>query len=137
MMKIAAMILTLIFEESLGINLANYTGGSVLEKMDSKSVIPFFKDLKHMWADSGDSISYAYAGTQATTSNMTKHGNKQIINKIKNRLGSGKVAVQRFVRGQFIDSVKQEIFSIIVGQHYQFKNGNQPLTHSYSLRGGS
>ena len=71
-----------------------------------------------MWADSGDSISMAYAGTQATTSNMTKNGDKQILNKLKNKLGQGKVGFQRFLKGQYYDSQKQEVFSILVGQHF-------------------
>ncbi len=42
--------------------------------MDHKKTHDFLKSLKILWADNGDNISWFYAGTNATTSKMTKTG---------------------------------------------------------------
>ena len=65
-----------------------------------------------MWADNGDQISYIYAGTASTTSELTREGKQGLIG----ILGQGAKALGRFYNSTFEDDTKQAaINSLLVG----------------------
>ena len=81
----------------LGIEAEKVLGGKVLEKMDLPTPHPFLEDFKVLWADSGDNISNVYAGTDATTSNMTKNGQSNFLDKITHKVNGTMVGLKRLV----------------------------------------
>ncbi|KAL4492498.1 hypothetical protein ABPG72_005633 [Tetrahymena utriculariae] len=80
-----------------------------------KKIHPFMINFKHAWADNGDQISKHYAGTGATTSKATKQGNIGIMGFLDQSLKG----IERFYKGNFEDSYKQECLDIIIGRNRQ------------------
>ncbi|KAL4445923.1 hypothetical protein ABPG74_010915 [Tetrahymena malaccensis] len=80
-----------------------------------KKIHPFMVNFKHAWADNGDQISKHYAGTGATTSKATKQGNIGIMGFLDQSLKG----IERFYKGNFEDSYKQECLDIIIGRNNQ------------------
>lgn len=67
---------------------------------------PIIKDYKILWADLGDNISQAYAGTLAVTSTMTKSGYTNIFNKTNYKINSYYLGIQRFINSKYNDPLK-------------------------------
>ncbi|EAR85273.2 SacI-like domain protein (macronuclear) [Tetrahymena thermophila SB210] len=80
-----------------------------------KKIHPFMTNFKNAWADNGDQISKHYAGTGATTSKATKQGNIGFMGFLDQSLKG----IERFYKGNFEDSYKQECLDIITGRNYQ------------------
>lgn len=59
-----------------------------------------------MWGDNGDQISKIYAGTGATTSSVTRKGEKSGITSL---FDHGIKTISRFYLNNFEDDFKQEI----------------------------
>lgn len=67
-------------------------------------------DFRTLWANNGDSISIIYAGTGATTSSVTRKGQKSGISSL---FDHGMKTISRFYLNTFDDNFKQEIIEII------------------------
>jgi len=50
----------------------------------------FIKDFQTCWSDNGDKISWHYAGTDATTSTVTKTGKQSVFGFLKGKISSAK-----------------------------------------------
>jgi len=90
-----------------------FTGDFAYEplKMFESSATPFFESLRKLWADNGDAISKIYTGTGATTSSVTRKGDKSgITSFIDHKLKT----LSRFYLNTFDDDFKQEIIDILL-----------------------
>lgn len=81
-----------------------------------KAASPFFEHLRKLWANNGDQISLIYAGTGATTSSVTRKGEKSTFtsffdHKLK--------TVRRFYLNTFDDAYKQEIIDVLLHKKSQ------------------
>lgn len=99
-MKIGLAALESIFLDC-DINLEEMVGGNPLEQMDSGSCHIILKKFKYEWAKTGDNISFLYAGTDATTSNLTKKGYGGVSNKISHKFKSMNVGINRWVKASY------------------------------------
>jgi len=79
MMKLGMLALENILD-SFNIFLSKIIDKDLLYSLDTSNH-QIIKDYKVLWADLGDNISQAYAGTLAVTSTMTKKGYNNIFNK--------------------------------------------------------
>jgi hypothetical protein len=66
---------------------------------------------KNIWADNGDQLSYIYAGTASTTSELTREGKQGIFG----ILGHGVKALGRFYNSTFEDDSKQSAINVVLG----------------------
>jgi hypothetical protein len=90
-----------------------FTGDFAYEplRMFESSASPFFESLRKLWADNGDTISKIYTGTGATTSSVTRKGEKSgITSFIDHKLKT----LSRFYLNTFDDDFKQEIIDILL-----------------------
>ena len=76
-----------------------------------KSNLHFITDFRKIWADNGDNISTLYAGTGATTSSVTRKGDKSGIRSI---FDHGIKSISRFYLNNFDDGFKQEVIDCIL-----------------------
>ncbi|KIY51304.1 hypothetical protein FISHEDRAFT_64308 [Fistulina hepatica ATCC 64428] len=76
------------------------------------------KDFREMWADHGDAISRAYAGSAALKSDFTR------INKRtrKGLLEDGVKSAVRYLKNNFFDGARQDAFDLITGAYVPRKN---------------
>ncbi|KRX03656.1 hypothetical protein PPERSA_04208 [Pseudocohnilembus persalinus] len=113
MMKIGALALSDMFLV-LNYNLKEkqLSGINILEHLDINSNLQntILINFKHQWADMGDNISQQYAGTGASTTQITKTGQAGMFEK------SFK-GIQRFYKQNFEDDFKQECYKIIWGRN--------------------
>ena len=65
-----------------------------------------------MWANNGDAISLVYAGTGATTSSVTRNGDKS---NFTSALDHGLKTITRFYINNFQDDYTQEIIDFLLG----------------------
>lgn len=65
-----------------------------------------------MWANNGDAISLVYAGTGATTSSVTRKGDKS---NFTSALDHGLKTITRFYINNFQDDYNQEIINVVLG----------------------
>ena len=79
--------------------------------MQEKGEIPFINDFRILWADNGDAISTIYTGTGATTSSVTRKGNKSNITSV---FDHGFKTISRFYINNFDDNFKQEVINILL-----------------------
>ncbi len=94
----------------------------VLNKLDFEDVptgevfevflCDFEKKYKEIWADNGDSLSNAYAGTNALKGDFTRIGKKTI----KGTLIDGKLACQRYYINAFQDGYNQDCHDLFLGK---------------------
>ena len=68
-----------------------------------KSTNVYMDDFRKMWADNGDAISLIYAGTGATTSSVTRKGEKSGLTSF---FDHGIKTISRFYLNNFDDSFK-------------------------------
>lgn len=81
-----------------------------------RSNMPFFEKMRKVWANNGDIISIIYAGTGATTSSVTRKGEKSSITSfLDHKLKS----VTRFYLNNFDDNFKQEIIDVLLHKKTQ------------------
>jgi hypothetical protein len=74
-------------------------------------ITPFFEGMRKLWADNGDSISKIYTGTGATTSSVTRKGEKSgLTSFFDHKLKT----LSRFYLNNFDDDFKQEIIDILL-----------------------
>ena len=74
---------------------------------------PTFKALRTIWADNGDMISTIYAGTGATTSSVTRNGDKSNLGSI---FDHGLKTISRFYLNNFDDDYKQEMIDNLLAK---------------------
>ena len=73
----------------------------------------FLSSFRRLWADNGDAISKIYAGTGATTSSVTRKGNKSTITSF---FDHGLKTISRFYLNNFDDDFKQEAIDILLAK---------------------
>lgn len=66
--------------------------------------------FKEIWADNGDSISVSYTGTGATTSMVTRTGQKNINSIIDHQVKT----ISRFYYNIFTDKNKHQVIQTIL-----------------------
>lgn len=71
----------------------------------------FFEGVRQLWADNGDAISRIYTGTGATTSSVTRKGDKSALTSF---LDHKLKTLSRFYLNTFDDDFKQEIIDILL-----------------------
>lgn len=81
-----------------------------------KAGVSFYEQVRKIWANNGDQISMIYAGTGATTSSVTRKGEKSTFtsffdHKLK--------TVRRFYLNTFDDNFKQEIIDVLLHKKNQ------------------
>ena len=80
----------------------------LLDKAHSDEITKF----RILWADNGDAISLVYAGTGATTSSVTRNGDKS---NFTSALDHGLKTITRFYINNFQDDYTQEIIDFLLG----------------------
>lgn len=81
-----------------------------------KAGMKFFEQLRKLWANNGDQISVIYAGTGATTSSVTRKGEKSTLTSF---LDHKLKTVRRFYLNTFDDNFKQEIIDVLLHKKNQ------------------
>lgn len=81
--------------------------------MQDKSEMHFVTNFRQLWADNGDAISFIYTGTGATTSSVTRNGEKASISSF---FDHGFKTLSRFYLNNFDDNFKQEIIDILLNK---------------------
>lgn len=81
-----------------------------------KGGLNFFEHLRKLWANNGDQISVIYAGTGATTSSVTRKGEKSTLTSF---LDHKLKTVRRFYLNTFDDNFKQEIIDVLLHKKNQ------------------
>ena len=79
--------------------------------LQDKSDMHFIANLRQLWADNGDAISFIYTGTGATTSSVTRRGEKASLSSF---FDHGFKTISRFYLNNFDDGFKQEIIDILL-----------------------
>lgn len=74
---------------------------------------PWFKDLRSLWANNGDAISIVYSGTGATTSSVTRKGQKSSIGSI---IDHGFKTLNRLYLNNFDDDYKQDVIDMLLAK---------------------
>lgn len=80
----------------------------MLDKAHTEEITKF----RIMWANNGDAVSMVYAGTGATTSSVTRKGDKSTFT---SALDHGLKTITRFYINNFQDDYTQEIIDFILG----------------------
>lgn len=78
----------------------------------------FSKDFRELWADHGDAISRAYAGSDALKSDFTRT-NKRTR---KGLLQDGYKSITRYLKNNYFDGVRQDGFDLMTGAYIPRKN---------------
>lgn len=79
--------------------------------LQDKSDMHFIESFRQLWADNGDAISFIYTGTGATTSSVTRNGEKASLSSF---FDHGFKTISRFYLNNFDDGFKQEIIDILL-----------------------
>lgn len=79
--------------------------------LQDKSDMHFISSFRQLWADNGDAISFIYTGTGATTSSVTRNGEKASLSSF---FDHGFKTISRFYLNNFDDGFKQEIIDILL-----------------------
>ncbi|CAD6579043.1 MAG: hypothetical protein TREMPRED_002343 [Tremellales sp. Tagirdzhanova-0007] len=77
-----------------------------------------------VWADHGDTVSRAYAGTGALKTDYTRTGKRSK----QGQLQDGYNSVMRYIRNNFFDGDRQDAFDILTGAWVARKGGISPFT---------
>ena len=80
-------------------------------KLFEDSQMPFFTELRTLWADNGDAISKIYTGTGATTSSVTRKGEKSTFTSF---LDHKFKTLSRFYLNTFDDEHKQAVIDTLL-----------------------
>ncbi|WVQ86222.1 hypothetical protein IAT38_008390 [Cryptococcus sp. DSM 104549] len=89
----------------------------------------FMAIFREVWADHGDTVSRAYAGTGALKSDYTRTGKRSK----EGLLQDGVKSVVRYIRNNFFDGDRQDSFDIITGAWVARRGGIPPLTDTRPL----
>ncbi|RSH87097.1 hypothetical protein EHS25_003586 [Saitozyma podzolica] len=89
----------------------------------------FMTMFRNVWADHGDIISKAYAGTGALKSDYTRTGKRTR----EGLLQDGVNGAVRYIRNNFFDGDRQDAFDILTGAWVAKKGGIPPLTDTRPL----
>ncbi|KAK8850705.1 hypothetical protein IAR55_004625 [Kwoniella newhampshirensis] len=100
---------------------------SVKESVDDHE--EFITMFRHVWADHGDTVSRAYAGTGALKSDYTRTGKRSK----EGVLEDGYKSVMRYIRNNFFDGDRQDAFDILTGAWVAKRGGIPPLTDTRPL----
>ena len=105
MMKLM-FLATINILEAMGTALPKVLTSNPLDILDEpnkkEGVHPFIVQFKNLWADNGDDLSFLYAGTGCTTSEVTREGKQGIFGII----GHGIKAISRYYNCNFNDENK-------------------------------
>ncbi|KZT57104.1 hypothetical protein CALCODRAFT_453422 [Calocera cornea HHB12733] len=71
----------------------------------------FMNVFREVWADHGDAIAYAYAGTGALKADYTRTGKRTK----EGALRDGWNGMQRYVRNNFLDGPRQDAYDLFTG----------------------
>lgn len=71
------------------------------------------QDFRKIWADNGDNIAKIYAGTGATTSSVTRKGDKSGLHSF---FDHGIKTISRFYLNNFDDNFKQEVIDCLLNK---------------------
>lgn len=85
--------------------------------------------FRNVWADHGDTVSRAYAGTGALKSDFTRTGKRSK----EGLLEDGYKSVVRYFRNNFFDGDRQDGFDILTGAWVAQRGGIPPLTDTRPL----
>ncbi|WVR08761.1 hypothetical protein IAU60_005819 [Kwoniella sp. DSM 27419] len=89
----------------------------------------FMTMFRHVWADHGDTVSRAYAGTGALKADYTRTGKRSK----EGMLHDGYKSIMRYVKNNFFDGDRQDAFDILTGAWVAKKGGIPPLTDTRPL----
>ncbi|WWC92502.1 uncharacterized protein L201_007461 [Kwoniella dendrophila CBS 6074] len=89
----------------------------------------FMTMFRHVWADHGDTVSRAYAGTGALKADYTRTG----VRSKEGMLHDGYKSIMRYIRNNFFDGDRQDAFDILTGAWVAKKGGIPPLTDTRPL----
>lgn len=81
------------------------------------------------WADHGDTVSHAYAGTGALKSDFTRTGKRSR----EGMLQDGVNSVMRYVKNNFFDGDRQDAFDILTGAWVARRGAIPPLSDTRPL----
>lgn len=84
--------------------------------LQEKNEMQFISSFRQIWADNGDAISFIYTGTGATTSSVTRNGEKASLSSF---FDHGFKTISRFYLNNFDDGFKQEIIDILLNTKSQ------------------
>jgi hypothetical protein len=82
-----------------------------------------------VWADHGDTVSCAYAGTGALKSDYTRTGKRSQAGALQDGYNS----VMRYVKNNFFDGDRQDSYDILTGAWVAKRGGIPPLTDTRPL----
>ncbi|ODO05787.1 hypothetical protein I350_04848 [Cryptococcus amylolentus CBS 6273] len=89
----------------------------------------FMLMFRHVWADHGDTVSLAYAGTGALKADYTRTGKRTK----EGLLHDGYKSIMRYIRNNFFDGDRQDGFDILTGAWVARRGGVAPLTDTRPL----
>ncbi|WRT70889.1 uncharacterized protein IL334_007888 [Kwoniella shivajii] len=89
----------------------------------------FMNMFRNVWADHGDTVSRAYAGTGALKADYTRTGKRSK----EGMLQDGYKSVMRYIRNNFFDGDRQDAFDILTGAWVARRGGIPPLTDTRPL----
>jgi len=96
----------------------------ILSIKESVDEYPDFMNVfRHVWADHGDTLSRAYAGTGALKSDFTRTGKRTK----EGLLQDGVNGAMRYVRNNFFDGDRQDAYDLLTGSWVAKKGGIPPL----------
>ncbi|RXK39388.1 inositol/phosphatidylinositol phosphatase [Tremella mesenterica] len=100
---------------------------SVKESVDEHP--EFMSIFRNVWADHGDTVSRAYAGTGALKSDYTRTGQRSREGMIQDGYNS----IMRYVRNNFFDGDRQDAFDLLTGAWVAKRGGIPPLSDTRPL----
>ncbi|EIW69316.1 hypothetical protein TREMEDRAFT_73814 [Tremella mesenterica DSM 1558] len=89
----------------------------------------FMSIFRNVWADHGDTVSRAYAGTGALKSDYTRTGQRSREGMIQDGYNS----IMRYVRNNFFDGDRQDAFDLLTGAWVAKRGGIPPLSDTRPL----
>ncbi|ORY27995.1 inositol/phosphatidylinositol phosphatase [Naematelia encephala] len=100
---------------------------SIKETVDDHE--EFISIFRNVWADHGNTVSLAYAGTGALKTDFTRTGKRSK----EGALQDGYNSIMRYIRNNFFDGDRQDAFDILTGAWVAQKGGIPPLTDTRPL----
>jgi len=96
----------------------------ILSNKESIDAYPEFMSIfRNVWADHGDTVSRAYAGTGALKSDFTRTGRRTKEGMLQDGINS----LMRYVRNNFFDGDRQDAYDLLTGAWVARKGGIPPL----------
>lgn len=100
---------------------------SIKESVDDHP--EFMSMFRNVWADHGDTVSRAYAGTGALKTDFTRTGKRSREGMVQDGYNS----VMRYIRNNFFDGDRQDAYDLLTGAWVAKKGGIPPLTDTRPL----